>query len=92
MKTYLQIRSAADEVTWIRSQPIASPETGRLSISVWLRMLGNAEKSGQMPEVRMAIDGQTPLDDYYRFGVVGRKPAGSSVSLGTQMETVCGAL
>ena len=84
METYLQIRSAAKEVTWIRSQPIVPTETGRLSISVWLRVHGDAKKdANKMPEVRMAIDGQTSVDDYYRFGVVGREPTGSQKSLGT---------
>ena len=77
MDTYLQIRSSADEVTWIRSQPIPPTETERLSISVWLRVSGDTRKGvNKIPQVRIAIDGQTPADDYYRFGVVGSKPAG----------------
>ena len=83
MGTYLQIRSTADEVTWIRSQSITPTETGRLSISVWLRVLGEASaETDSLPEVRMAIDGQTPSDDYYRFGVVGAESADSPISLG----------
>jgi len=90
METYLQIRSSADEVTWIRSQPVTPTETGRLSISVWLRVLGDAsEKTDRIPEVRMAIDGQAPTGDYYRFGAVGDKPVGSEsedslISLGAK--------
>ena len=85
MGAYLQIRSAADEVTWIRSQPITPTETGRLSISVWLRAQSETHQGAAMvPEVRLAIDGQTPTDDYYRFGAVGREPAGSLSSLGTK--------
>ena len=72
--TYLQIRSSTDGVTWIRSQPIAPTETGRLSISVWLRVLSTDEGNDKVPQVRMAIDGQSLWDNYYRFGVVGDKP------------------
>ena len=84
METYLQIRSSVDAVTWIRSQPILSTETGRLSISVWLRSFsGVAGETAAVPEIRMAIDGQTPTGDYYRFGAVGRESAGPLTSLGT---------
>ena len=82
VETYLQIRSTADAVTWIRSQPITPTETGRLSISVWLRVhKGLQQGTAKIPQIRMAIDGQAPDDDYYRFGVVGREPAGSLLSL-----------
>ena len=86
LETHLQVRSFADEVTWIRSHPITPTETGRLSISVWLRLNQNSNakaEAGKVPEVRMAIDGQTLTDDYYRFGVVAREPADSLKTLGT---------
>lgn len=79
LQSYLQLHSTADEVTWIRSQPITATETGRLSISVWLRLPSGADK---VPEVRMAVDGQTPNGEYYRFGVVGRQQSDSLASLG----------
>ena len=83
MEAYLRIYSCADDVTWIRSQPITPTETGRLSISVWLRVQSGPDGvANKVPEVRLAIDGQTSTDDYYRFGVVGREPVGSLASLG----------
>ncbi len=83
MKSYLQINSLAEETTWIRSQPVTPTETGRLSVSVWLRIsLKKGEVNGTRdpPDIRIAIDGRTPTSDYYRFGVVGKEPTGSLVS------------
>ena len=73
VESYLQVHSVAEETTWVRSQPIYPTETGRLSISVWLRVPADTKK---VPEIRMAIDGRTPDKEYYRFGVVGREPVG----------------
>jgi len=84
MKSHLQIHSSTEQTTWIRSQPIALTETGRLSISVWLRIPLKADESlaaNQTPDIRIAIDGRTPTNDYYRFGVVGQEPDNSLASL-----------
>ncbi len=82
VQSYLQVRSVAEETTWVRSQPIKPTETGRLSISVWLRIPDG--DGTDVPEIRMAIDGRTPTQEYYRFGAVGRESAESSVSLAGQ--------
>ena len=73
VESYLRVRSVAEETTWVRSHPIKPTETGRLSISVWLRIPADAKV---VPEIRMAIDGRTPLKEYYRFGAVGRESVG----------------
>ena len=73
VESYLQVRSVADETTWVRSQPIEPTETGRLSISVWMRIPADTK---EVPEIRMAIDGRTSHKEYYRFGAVGRESAG----------------
>ena len=71
--SYLQVHSVADETTWVRSHPIKPTETGRLSISVWMRIPADIK---EVPEIRMAIDGRTLDQEYYRFGAVGREPVG----------------
>ena len=70
VESYLRVHSVGEETTWVRSHPIKPTETGRLSISVWLRIPADAKV---VPEIRMAIDGRTPLKEYYRFGAVGRE-------------------
>ena len=73
VESYLRVQSVAEETTWVRSQPIKPTETGRLSISVWLRIPADTNEA---PEIRMAIDGRTPHKEYYRFGAVGREAVG----------------
>jgi len=52
---------------WIRSNTFDGPETGRLSISVWLR----TDDPQKQPPLRLAIEGKSGSDSYYRFGSVG---------------------
>lgn len=54
-------------VGWLRSDPIPAPQTGRLSVSVWLKTK-NAESQ---PPLRLAIEGQYRGQSYYRFATVG---------------------
>lgn len=49
---------------WIRSLPFETPETGRLSVSVWMRT-GNAAQ----PPLRISVEGDR--SGYYRFGSIG---------------------
>jgi len=78
VESYLQVHSVAEETTWVRSHPIKPTETGRLSISVWMRVPGDAK---EVPGIRMAIDGRTLDQEYYRFGAVGRGQADSLASV-----------
>lgn len=57
-------------VACLVSRPIAAPNTGRLSMSVWLRV-PNADRQ---PSLRLALDAKLHGRDYYRFAAVG-KPA-----------------
>ncbi len=52
---------------WIRSNAFSGPETGRISISVWLRIDENAPQ----PPLRLAVEGKSKGGNYYRFGSVG---------------------
>lgn len=49
---------------WIRSVPFTVPETGRLSISVWMR----SDVAAQ-PPLRISVEGEA--SGYYRFGSIG---------------------
>ena len=52
---------------WIRSNTFEGPNTGRLSISVWLR----TDQTDSLPPLRLAVEGSSNGKDYYRFGSVG---------------------
>ena len=57
-------------VVCLVSQPLAVPATGRLTVSVWLRVANAA----QQPPLRLALEGKLHGRDYYRFGPVGLAP------------------
>ncbi|MDG1872761.1 MAG: family 10 glycosylhydrolase [Mariniblastus sp.] len=62
------IMSNQDETpVWIRSNVFDGPESGRLSISVWLR----TDDPQKQPPLRLAIEGMSGGESYYRFGSVG---------------------
>lgn len=52
---------------WVRSNKFEVTETGRVSISVWLK----TDKPDQQPPLRLALEGQSEGVNYYRFGSVG---------------------
>jgi hypothetical protein len=62
--------SSDGPVTCLVSQPIGAATTGRLAVSVWLRVADAA----QQPPLRLAIDGKLHGRDYYKFGPVGLPP------------------
>ena len=68
----VRLSATGPEPAWLCSDPIEPPETGRLAISVWLRV---ADASRQ-PPLRLAaewsIDGRTE----YRYAALGRSIAG----------------
>jgi hypothetical protein len=64
-------------VAYLASQPLAVPSTGRLAVSVWLRIAHAARQ----PPLRLALEGKLQGGDYYRFGPVGLAPnAGQQVA------------
>ena len=57
-------------VVCLVSQPLTVPNTGRLAVTVWLRVADAARQ----PPLRLAIEGKLNGRDYYRFGAVGLSP------------------
>ncbi len=60
---------------WMRSNRFAPPETGRLSVTVWIKSIGT-----EQPPLRLAIEGQTRSSTYYRFGAIGALAPDSGVN------------
>ncbi len=69
----LRIKSS-DRVSWLRSEAITPPETGRLSILVWMRI---ADEKKQ-PALRLCVEGTYGREEYYRFGQFGSIARGSA--------------
>lgn len=65
-ETSLKLMSLGDPV-WIRSNRFSVPNTGRLSVTAYLKV----EDLNNQPPLRIAIEGETQNSTYYRFGVVG---------------------
>lgn len=65
-KYALRVASDGKNNTWVRSAPIDVPPTGRLSVSVWLRLDGRTQ-----PPLRLALEGRHFGEEYYRFAEVG---------------------
>ena len=59
--------SSTGPVACLVSRPFAAPATGRLSISVWLRVADAARQ----PPLRLALEGRLYGQSYYRYGEVG---------------------
>ena len=57
-------------VACLVSRPFAAPATGRLSMSVWLRVADAARQ----PPLRLAMEGKLHGRDYYRYAPVGLPP------------------
>ena len=67
---------SSGENAWIRSNEFDSPETGRLSISVWLR----SDQTENQPPLRISVESTSRDAAYYRFGSVGKLAADSKVN------------
>ena len=63
----LRLRNPSDQYLWIRSNAFAVPETGRLSISVWLKLGKDQQKS----PLRISVESDDRTHSYYRFAEVG---------------------
>jgi hypothetical protein len=59
-------------VACLVSRPIPAPTTGRVSISVWLRVADPRKQ----PPLRLALEGKLSGHDYYPFAPVGLMPDG----------------
>jgi hypothetical protein len=72
------VRISSDgPVACLVSQPFDPPATGRLSMSVWLRVAD----AGHQPPLRLALEGKLDGRDYYRFAAIGQPqaPAGAAI-------------
>ncbi len=79
----LGMNGSEDSPVWIRSNVFEVPQTGRLSISVWLR----TDDPQQQPPLRLAVEGKVGESNYYRFGSVGSlSPNPQSNQLGEQWQ------
>ncbi len=59
--------SSVNGLSTLRSNPFTPPATGRLSVSVWLRI-----KDGDpQPPLRLALEGVLGEQEFYRFAAVG---------------------
>ena len=63
----LAMRNTEPGPVWIRSNVFEPPQTGRLSVSVWLK----TDNPNEQPPLRLAIEGNVGESSYYRFGSVG---------------------
>jgi hypothetical protein len=53
--------------TTLHSEPFAVPKTGRIAVSVWLRV----DNAANQPEMRLAVEGLPPGRQFYRGGSAG---------------------
>ena len=60
----------------LRSNPFAAPDTGRISIAMWVRAAG----TDVQPPLRIAIEGVHDDREFYRFAPVGRGPGAMPLS------------
>ena len=64
-KTSLSMQTEGNPV-WIRSNTLQLPQTGRLSVSAWLR---TTDATAQ-PKPRIAVEGVSDGENIYRFGTI----------------------
>jgi hypothetical protein len=62
--------SSDGPIACLVSQPFAPPSTGRITMSIWLRVADPAHQ----PDLRLAVEGKLIGRDYYRYAVIGRPP------------------
>jgi len=63
----LRLESTGPVATLV-SRSFAAPDTGRLSVWVWLR----TDNASTRPALRIAVEKATPGSSYYRYALVGR--------------------
>ncbi len=54
----------------LTSEPFEAPATGRLAMSVWLRVAD----AQQQPPLQLALEGRAGAEEYYRFAPIGQAP------------------
>lgn len=68
----LKLASNAARVA-IRSNPFPPPQTGRLTVELWLR----CDDAARQPALRMAVEGVREEGPYYRYATVGGSGRGA---------------
>lgn len=68
--------SSDNGLATLRSNPFAAPDTGRISIAMWVRAAG----TDVQPPLRIAIEGVLRDREFYRFAPVGRGPGAMPLS------------
>jgi hypothetical protein len=57
----------------VLSEPFDPPATGRISVSVWMRV----PDAARQPPLQLAVEGKLEGTQYYRFAIVGQAPPGA---------------
>jgi len=68
--------SSDNGLATLRSNPFKAPDTGRISIAMWMRA-GNADLQ---PPLRIALEGVQEDREFYRFAAVGGGPGAMPLS------------
>ena len=69
---HLQRADKDEEAVWVRSQAFTPPRTGRIAISVWLKV----KDESKQPALRLAIEGRQFGEVYYRPKTIGKNEPG----------------
>ena len=64
------------QVGWVRSRVFPTPKTGRVFVTVWLRI----DDPKQQPPLRLAIEGRLNGQTYYQYASVGLGDKGRPLS------------
>jgi hypothetical protein len=74
--------SSSGPVACLVSNSFKPPATGRLSMSVWIRIADTA----QQPPLRLAVEGKLADRDYYKFAAIGlaQGNAAAAVPIGSE--------
>ncbi|MFM8377865.1 MAG: hypothetical protein ACKOB1_00910 [Planctomycetia bacterium] len=68
--------SSENGLATLRSNPFKAPDTGRISIAVWMR----AGSADLQPPLRIALEAVQDDREFYRFAAVGRGPGAMPLS------------
>lgn len=68
--------SSVNGLATLRSNPFPAPETGRISVAMWMR----AGSTDLQPPLRIAIEGVQDGREFYRYAAVGRGPGAMPLS------------
>jgi hypothetical protein len=68
--------SSDNGLATLRSNPFTAPDTGRISIAMWMR----AGSADLQPPLRIAIEGMQEDREFYRFAAVGGGPGAMPLS------------